>query len=689
MKMMSMKTKNVFCAFIFSLGFMGGCSNVPQAVFEQNMLRSPKANAAQVLDAGSGDNATASRETLGRDEPVPQPFTRTPVYAESQSMYAGKLEGEPLNINFRNMPLPDFINQVFGNILGLNFVLDPSIADAQDLVTLSLGNSMLPSELYNVARSILAEYGVAIIESSDLLRFRRDNSAAGGVPLLVTGGTLPDVPATKRKVYSFNVLEVVRNSQVRTWLQDLYRGTTLEVKEDGERNSLILSGPLDVVKQAAESAKMLDQTFFKGKFSRSFSPKYVEIDTLAGDLTTILSAEGYAVSQRPPLGSILIISLKSQRRIVIFAASKESLQHAIDWAYNLDISTEKEITDGFFSYEAQNVTAEHIVELVSVLGGEPSRTDRNASNTSNEPQGGSNSSARGIAAVSYKDGHIVYDENRNVIFFNGPGRDWGDLLRFFEEIDKPIPMVLIDVLLAEITLTDASESGAEWLFRGDGIEGTDVLGSTIGGTGLGGSGLSLIFDSAGETRALLNAFYSNDRAVIRSSPKLLVKSGEVASIDVGNSIPVITSNSQSTETAGAPVIQTIQYRKTGVALEIEPVVQSGGLVDIKVSQQLSEQTTSSATLLTGSPTILERKVSTQLSIKDGGSILIGGLISTNKSEGAQGLPLLGQLPVLGKLFRTDIQTDFQTELMMLLSVYVIDTPEGAVELTNSLKEELF
>ena len=205
---------------------------------------------------------------------------------------------------------------------------------------------------------------------------------------------------------------------------------------------------------------------------------------------------------------------------------------------------------------------------------------------------------------------------------------------------------------------------------------------------MGGSGLSLTFDSAGQTKALINAFYSDDRAAIRSSPKLLVKSGETASIDVGNEIPIITSNSQSTETPGAPVIQTIQYRSTGVKLEIEPIVQASGMVDLKVKQELSEEATGSATSVSGSPTILQRTVKTALNLRDGGSVLLGGLISSSKSSGSQGIPGFGKVPVLGRLFRSDIESDKQTELLMLVTVYVINSHEDAVNLTDTLREEL-
>ncbi len=674
-----------------------GCVTPANVTFEQDIIRpavtkssgQPNDKKDEEMLEGATVPELISAESA-RDSEVPRSLTRNLVFNVDQDDIVGRISGEAIEANFRNIPLAEFIQEVYGRLLGLSYVLDPSLTNAPDLVTLSLSKAISPADLYRTSRNVLAEYGVAIVESDELLRFRRDNEAASDVPLLVTGEALPEVPATKRTVFSFVTLEVLRNAQVRTWLQQLYNGTSLDVREDPERNAIILSGPLSLVKQAAETTKLLDQPLMKGKFSKTFMPLYMDVQTLSDDLIKILQAEGYAVASNPPFGSLMVFPLKSQEKIVIFAATRETLDHVVEWAYALDEGEEVKVVDGFFSYEALNVTAEHIVDLVSELKGNTgSSSFRNIQSEGRSTEGrSSNVVASGSSSVKFNDGTLVADKSRNVIIFQGSGKDWREFLSLVKEIDKPVPMVVIDVLLAEITLSGNDESGLAFVFSGRGPENTDLTGSTIGGLGVGSSGLSLTFDSAGQTKAIVNAFYSDDRAAIRSSPKLLVKSGEVASIDVGNEIPIITSNSQSVETPGAPVIQTIQYRSTGVKLNIEPIVQAGGMVDLKVSQELSEQATSSASSVSGSPTILQRRVETSLHLRDGGSVLLGGLISSSNSTGSQGIPGLGRVPVLGRLFRTDLESDVQTELLMLVSVYVIKSHQEATSITELLREKL-
>ena len=187
---------------------------------------------------------------------------------------------------------------------------------------------------------------------------------------------------------------------------------------------------------------------------------------------------------------------------------------------------------------------------------------------------------------------------------------------------------------------------------------------------------------AGETRAALNAFYSDSRANILSRPRLMVKSGESASIDVGSEIPTITSSERSTESSGAPIISTVKYRKTGIMLTIKPIVHSSGFVEIEIEQELSEASLN-VTSSIDSPSIFNRSLRTTVTLKDGGSVLLGGLISETRSKGNSGIPILGELPGLGRLFRTDTKNTGRTELVLMVVPYIIDNPEDAERITES------
>ena len=276
-----------------------------------------------------------------------------------------------------------------------------------------------------------------------------------------------------------------------------------------------------------------------------------------------------------------------------------------------------------------------------------------------------------------------------MLLFRGTGKEWAEIRSVIEKLDRSVPSVLIEVLIAEVTLTDEEKTGFEFVLSGA-LGGRGLTVGTLDALGISAGGLSFTLDSAGSTRAVLNLFYKDDRVVIPSRPRLPVKSGESASIDVGNEIPVITRYSDSEQEVDGTtnVLQEVSYRKTGVQLEIKPLVQANGLVDLEISQQLSEARPSADTSLAGSPTILNRQISTRLTLKDGGSLLMGGLISGSQSAGETGVPVLGRLPGIGRLFRTDAVQEDRTELMVMVTPYVIADHEEGWELTRRVREQL-
>ena len=403
---------------------------------------------------------------------------------------------------------------------------------------------------------------------------------------------------------------------------------------------------------------------------------------------------------------MVLLALQGVDKVIVFAMDEPTLDHVEAWAVALDASRKDSIEEAVFTYEVRNTQAEELVETLNQMLGagvgaapaRPLREDRarDARGEGGESRGDGRETRRDTEqprAAGQAGGRIVVDRNRNMLLFRGSGKEWAEIRRVIERLDRAVPSVLIEVLIAEVTLADEERTGFEFLIRGAlGSRGLTAGTRELAGGGLGiaAGGLSFTLDSAGETRAVLNLFYKDNRVVIRSRPRLLVKSGETASIDVGNEIPVVTRTTDSDQVVEGTtnVLQEVSYRKTGVQLEIKPLVQANGLVDLAISQQLSEALPSADTSLSGSPTILNRRISTSLTLRDGGSLLMGGLISGNQSGGTTGVPVLGQLPVLGRLFRTDAVQEDRTELMIMVTPYVIADHEEGWELTRRIREQL-
>ena len=667
---------------------MSACTTLDVKPFPQ-ALRPPK-ELAQKPDSRLGGPETSS------DEPS---FAPTPDVAIGRTEVEGvrdtlgaDLKGDPIQVSFRDVPLIAFINEVFGEVLGLSYAVSPGLDKKEDLVTLRLGEPVSPSQLFATARLVLENYGIDVRDEDGVLSFlETPEISARDIPLLISGRALPEVPATHRTIFQLVPLRVVDAAVVATTLQDVFNGQDLKIDPHRDRNTLLLRGNLDLIALALEMVEVLDQPLMQGQHGLIIEPRFLEVEAMAQSLSHVLQSEGYSISLHTRGGAAILVPLQGANKLVAFAADQSTLEHIQEWARILDTRRQDEIEDGVFTYEVRNTQAEHVTETLNqMLGSGPVSAGPAGQSAAAEGRSGS---TRGAA------GRIVVDERRNLLLFRGSGKEWAEILDVVAILDKPAPSVLIEALIAEITLDDEERTGFEFLLRrnlgdldflGDDF---DIVGQTTGRLGLSGigQGARLVLNSAGATRAALHLFYEDSRVMIRSSPKLVVKSGETANIQVGNEIPVISQNSveEGVQTDGTSnVLQQITYRKTGITLEIEPIVQANGLVDLKISQQLSEARPTAATSQEGSPTILNREISTSLTLRDGGSLLMGGLIAENQSDGETGIPGIAKVPLLGRLFRTDTTQVDRTELIILVIPYVIADHAEGWELTKRVKEQL-
>ncbi len=649
--------------------------------FEVEPLPEPIRPPSTTPEGSGAEVATPQTpEQSSKYEPTPGVrITRTRTSGVADALGAD-LEGQPIEAAFNGVPIVAFINEVFGTQLGMSFVISPGLQQKSDLVTLRLTEAVTPRQFFDTARQVLQEYGVTIRERDGVLTFiATQEITTGEIPLLISGRTLPEVPATHRTVFQLVPLMAARPNQVVSMLRDAFPQNDLSAMDDVERNSVLLKGTPERVGQALELIEVLDQPFLRGRHGLIVEPQYLTPDMLAQVVEEVLVGEGYNAGRRS--GNVIFLPFDELGKLVIFAQGQGLLDHVIEWIERLDTAHQGEIDEGLFTYEVKNTQVSDIVDTLSQLvgGGPPSSSSIGEAGARPEAlSGGSQGSP------------VVVDEKRNLLIFRGSGEQWAEIHKVVKQLDKPVPSVLIEVLIAEITLTEEEGSGFDFLLKGARINDKYNLGGGTRELGLSDKGLSLNLNNAGEVRAALNLYYEDDKVSIRSQPKVLVKSGEEATIQVGNEIPVITEISQGrVQVEGSSnVLQQINYRRTGITLTITAVVQASGLVDVTIQQELSEARLSAATSISGSPTILSRSLSTSLTLQDGGSLLMGGLISENSSLGQQGIPGLGRVPVLGRLFRTDTYQEDRTELMVMVTPYVIrDHSEGA-RLTQEIKNKL-
>ncbi len=649
---------------------LSGCAT------EQLIIPPPLELPKKVIDHSSMQLAATRENGLSVTQITETPKFPAPAKTETVKMPSSKPakadEEANITLAFEQIPLPSFIQIVYSSILKKNVNIDPAIVARQDLVTIRTGSPQTPTQAAEAARMLLKSYGIAVLDLGSILRIVPDNTSLGYLPEIRRGRALPDTPLPLRPIFQLLELQVVRNSDVAGWIRTMF-GNKVNLQEDPQRNAIWLNGISEDVTAAMEVVQVLDQPLMKGRFSIRITPAYINVEELVRKLTEILQTEGYSAGAPGGLGApITLIPVAGINAIIVFAGDPAIIEHVTIWAKELDKPVSKGIGRNFFSYQVQNTDAQALaLTLEKILSGAP-QTPKPAGTP---------------AAASLN--RVVVDQASNTLIFLGTNEDYGQLKSLLELLDRPSKEALIEVTVAEVSLNDSSQLGVEWLIKEARLNGSQIISGTLGGLGIGGAGFQYRrIDSAGDTKLLLNALATNNRATILSSPKVLTRNGETATIQVGQEVPIITSQQTNAITGSTgSVIQTVQYRNTGVILKVRPVIHSGNQVDLDISQEVSAAQITSTGVNT-SPTFGTRRIETKLSLKDGATVMLGGLISKNSSQGDAGIPFLKDIPGLGQLFRTNSDKSDRTELIILVTPYIIANDFEAQAVTEAFRKEL-
>lgn len=618
-------------------------------------LRAPKPDVATEAEALAATRPTRERERIEPGLTVaPRPYR-----SMERSSLPGVRAGEPISLTLDAVDLTQFINEVFGTQLGFSLDIDQAIRGREDLVSLRIVEPEPPDRLFTIAVEVLKRYGVRVQDADGVLRFVLSEDAGAEPPLVVTGRALPNVPAGQRPVFVLMPLNVSEPGRIGAHIRALFGGQAgLQVAEMPDSSAIMVSGPPASVEAALESIRMLDRVALRDKLSLRINPLFLNAEVLAKELREVLVAQGYSVRTGPGSGGVLtLVPVPSANALILFSESEEAMAAAAHWAEELDQPSDEAAGEGgVYLYAARHTTAESLRPVIESL----------------------------VAGV--EGNSAVVDERRNTIIFQGDPQRWRGIQSVLARLDQPARQVLIEVTVAEVTLGDEISSGVEWALQNVGIGSFRGALTTLSGTqgNAGGIVFSPISPS-GRTRAVLNAFASSSRVSILSTPRLLVRSGETARIEVGTEVPIITSQATAPDlNQPGSILQQVQFRKTGVILEIDAVIHSGQRVDLTVGQEVSEaQVTDTSEI--SSPSIFSRRLETALSLSDGETMLLGGLISSSRTRGRTQVPGLGRIPVLGKLFQSNRNDETRTELLVLITPYVIEDATQARQITEAVR----
>jgi len=656
----------------------------PQATVPQRFERGTSA-----VPAGLGESV---QDAAGPAEVPRMKVTNAPVAelgaaapAQGQAGNVGPGASEAIVVNVDQMTIKNFAQFVFGNLLKKTVALDAKIEQRTDLITIRTDNPQTARQFADTAKLLLQGFGVSVTEFDSLVRVTSADNRNAELPLLRRGRASADTPSALRPVFHLVELEATRSTEMINWLKLMF-GQRAEFQDDQTRNSILVSGAPESVAAALDMVRVLDQPRMRGRISKRITPGYLTATELVARLTEILTAQGYAVSGQAstgPFSAIMLVPVASLNTVFLFTANQSAAEHVVRWAAEIDQAPPSAAGNSFVSFPVRYSDAQSLAKTMTELIAAGATTVAAAA-VPGGPQ---------APVVARPPSRVVVNGATNSLIIQGGSpeeqRQWRGLLA---ELDKPVKSALIDVVVAEVTLGAKEQLGVEW--GGSGSVGNGTLrGGTLNGLGLGTAGLTLAFlNSPGSLRAALNFLGSSSDAKVLSSPKLLARNAETATITVGQEVPIVTSQ-QSTNTTTSPggtptgVLQTIQYRSTGVILRVKPIILAGGRLDLELTQEVSSaaQTT---TGVTTSPTIATRRVETKLSLRDGGTVMIAGLISENSSIGNSGIPGLKNLPGVGALFRNENKSRDKTELIILITAHVLNDDFEAESITEGFRRSM-
>lgn len=527
------------------------------------------------------------------------------------------------------------------------------------------------------ARGSITIQSTGPIPKSALLELFQASLSANNARIEKEGNTLKVVPGTSGN-RSFRLasqgagqgasvvvapLEYVSASQMINLLEPLIEDG-LRAVADKKRNLLLLSGPRDQVSAAIDALNLFDVDVLAGKSVALVQLAAADPEAIVDELNVIFETEEggslEGVVEFIPnnrLGSVLIISSRAKY-----------LPRAQKWIRQLD-KTASGAQRYIQTYDLDNRSAEEIAPVINALLSDA------ADDVAEESEGGAEAGTAKVAP----------DAGRNALVVRATRSEHREIQRLVHELDGAPQQVMLEATIAEVTINDQMGLGVRWFLRdGDfNFRFSDVATGAAGSTF---PGFSAVFGSGGADAAL-NALANVTDVKIISSPTLMVLDNQEAVLQIGDQVPVATQTVVDTTTPNAPVVTTVEYRDTGVILNVTPNINRNGKVVLDVVQEVSDV---SATNTSGidSPTIRQRRIATNVLLQDGTTLALGGLVQENDNQTDTKVPGLGDVPILGAAFRNRQSTKRRSELLILIRPYVINSTEDATTVTEYWRTKL-
>lgn len=636
--------------------------------------------------------------------------TEEPPVTPPEERFDGR-EKIKAEFDFNGATVTDVI-PVFAELLKFNYLLDGKL---NGTVTLSLKDELTRRQLWELFRQVMQTSNIYLTRQDNMIHFRPVEAIAQAA---AGDGVSSDAEVALFRLKNIGAKETA--SQIGQFLSPGLKPVELE-----ERNLLLVVDTKENLRKVRQIVAQLDRPLRQGWAKMVIPCRNIDVSRLAKEAADVLPVLGFPValnSDKPRPEEIQLTTVERLQIIVASAANYEALEELGRWINILDQS-ETGDQERMFIYNILNGNAEELVKALAVMfpvegetltastgssggsassgSGELFSSSASASTSKTTTQSGSVKSAaktgtqeEGPANLFEVPVKVFADAVNNRLIIRTKPRTYTMIKALLGKIDTIPPQVLFQVLVVDVSLNDSVKFGVEFMMKGGSGNvttqgGTNFSGLTPGsGQNSQSGGKFWIYNPKNPDQKFgyINALAGKTNVKVISSPQVLIASNNEAKISVGSKVPIVNSeitNTQSIITnnndSSTNLVRNIQYQDTGVILKITPKVTRGGRIAIKLAQTVSEADSNTVSDI-DSPVIKEQIIETAMSLRDGQTIICGGIIKEKSTDNLSTLPGIGGIPFLRRLFGdTDISTE-RTEMMILITGYIVSE--------NSLLEEL-
>ena len=643
------------------------------------------------IDLGTGSGVPQQKDSVKRGtgtfvrKVTPAPVSTTP--------------GD-ITLNFDGTDIREVVKVILGDLLQVSYVLHPSV---QGVASLKTGRPLRRDLLLPTLETLLRMNNAAVVYKAGTYEV---------VPLAnaVKGNLVPQLGSSTRALpdgYTVQVvpLQYVGADEMSRILEPLAPEGSV-IRTDNLRNLLVLAGTSPQMGNLLDTIQVFDVDWMAGLSVGFFTLEYAKAGDVVTQLESLLADEG----GNPFKGVFRFIPVESANSLLVISPQEKYLAQAKSWIERLDLAEASgDAAMRLFVYRVRHGDAENLADVLSKLfagdggGGERRRVGgvapglEQGSIQSGGEAGGQPARRQAVAStLQLSSGvSIVADSINNSLLVKSSPRDYKKILGALKQLDIVPLQVLVEATIVEIRLTGDLQYGVQWNFSGaavDRYQSRWSLDGTLDDASTSGIGPAFpgfnwaVIARPDQIRATLSALAGDNLVNVLSSPSVMVMDNQTAKIQVGQEVPIATSQQQGT-TALDRVVNTIEYRDTGVMLSVKPRVTPGGLVQMEIEQEVSTVASTESSAL-NSPTFQTRNITSSVAVRSNQAVVLGGLIQDIRSDGKQGVPGLYSLPIVGALFGETKRESDRTELVVVLTPRVIASDQDVEAVTDDFRSKL-